>query len=320
MYGALGHTRIMGLGSVLCLAGCGPAVAVDNSDTTTTSQGTASATSLNTQSATLQSSSSVDVTTGSRPRGTTGFSTSDSPADTLVGDAGFGYITDPDGGPNETYCTVWEDDGWCPRGEACRPFANDGGRTWNANRCSPIADDPDLIGDPCVVEDSAVSGFDSCEARSMCLGVDPKSLQGTCVAYCDGTEGAPVCADPTTTCAVGNDGVVAVCLPSCDPMLQNCGKGEICTGNWGEPARFFCMLPSVPYFNAAGVQPAACDQGNVGVSPELVDGCLKGEPCCTSFCDPSLPDSCMDGLECTLWTAEGMCPGICDEAICLSPG
>lgn len=301
--------------------GCGPAVAIESSGASTGAQSTTSTTSVSTDSSTtVQGSTAEPSTTGSVSTTTTGFASSGNQTDTVVGDDGWGgFITDPDGGSADGDCWTWDDDIWCARDEECKPWSNDGGTVWNATRCLPVPDDPALIGDSCLVEDHPVSGWDNCEAGSMCFGADPKSLQGTCAAFCSGSPDIPTCADPGTMCVIGNDDAVAVCLPTCDPAAQNCANGDVCVGNYPEQGGFFCIPPGTPYVNDAGVQPGACVAGQVGVSSDLVGACVGDEPCCTGFCDPSQPDPCGAGLECTLWTPEGMCPGLCDEAVCLSP-
>ena len=251
--------------------------------------------------------STSDTTTGSTPGDSSSSSTSDLSS---------GFIVNPDGGFVDIDCRIWSDD--CPVGEACRPWSNDGGPSWNVTRCIPLAEAPDLAGESCTTQLSPLTGLDTCEPRAMCFDVDPDTLQGTCVAYCQGDPEGPSCADPTATCVSGNDGVIALCLNTCEPLLQNCANEEMCTGNFGESA-FFCMPPGTPYINEAEVQPAACDVGQIGVVPDLVAGCLEDEPCCTPFCDLSVTDSCDEGLECVPWTPEGECVGVCDEGLCLSP-
>src|SRR6187431_2409029 len=75
-------------------------------------------------------------------------------------DGGFddaGFIQDPDGGGVSIECDGWAQD--CQAGEKCMPWANDGGMTWNAMRCSPLAPDPALAGEACTVEGAAFSGI-----------------------------------------------------------------------------------------------------------------------------------------------------------------
>ncbi|MBV1859204.1 MAG: hypothetical protein KUG77_12390 [Nannocystaceae bacterium] len=313
------HSRGAGLAALLI--GCGPAVATndsgdsdastDSSQTTSGLPGTASTPTTSTP----VTSATVGTDTGSPDPPPTGSTLSDA-SSSSTSQRSSGFAGDPDGGVADIDCYVWEDG--CPLGEACRPWSSDGSHSWNRTRCISISDTPDLVGEPCTTESSPLSGLDTCEPRSMCFDVDPDTLQGTCIAYCDGTPDAPVCADPTTTCVIGNDDMIALCLSTCDPLQQNCANEEMCTGNLGESA-FFCMPSGTPYINEAQVQPAACDVGQVGVVPDLVDECLEGEPCCTTFCDLTVADSCDAGLDCLPWTPDGSCLGFCDEGLCVSP-
>src|SRR5690606_34162493 len=129
-----------------------------------------------------------------------------------------------DGVPRCSMCDVWAQD--CPEGEKCSAWANDGGESWNATICVPVGEDKP--GEPCTAEGSPLSGHDSCELGAMCWDVDPETLEGTCVGLCDGSEDAPTCAEPMTTCAITNGGVLNLCLPTCDPFLQDCGQTESC--------------------------------------------------------------------------------------------
>lgn len=319
----MGLSRWLGSSVALWLGACGPAVAVDVDGTSTSAPPRGSSTTGGVSAGGTSSGGSTvtgPASTTVIPPGTTSTSPgSGSGSDTEVGETGRDFIMEPDGLVSELFCGVWEDENQCLRGQDCSPFSNDGTPTWNASICTPLPDEPDFVGEPCVIEDSPVSGVDSCEAKSMCFGVDPKTLAGTCVAYCLGEAKNTSCADPSTTCVVGNDYVIAMCLPSCDPVLQDCANGEMCVGNYGEQTGFFCSPPGTPYVNLAGVQPAACTVGQVGVLPELIDDCMEGEPCCAQFCDLPQPEQCTPGLECTAWTAEGTCPGGCSEGVCLSP-
>jgi hypothetical protein len=137
-----------------------------------------------------------------------------------------GFITDPDGGGVSIECSIWDQD--CDEGEKCAPWANDGGSAWNATKCVPVDANPSQVGDSCTVEGSGVSGVDTCDVSSMCWDVDPETNEGTCIAFCSGSENAPVCDDPTTSCSIANEGVLTLCLPSCDPLSQDCPDGQAC--------------------------------------------------------------------------------------------
>src|SRR5687768_4646140 len=153
--------------------------------------------------------------------------------ETSVGDASVGFIISSDAivcgaaVPPGTlahcsWCDPFAQD--CPDGEKCMPWANDGGDDWNATRCSAIEARPAQVGEACVVQDSAVSGVDDCDLGLVCAFVDPTTLEGTCVAMCGGSQADPICARGDT-CLIAFDGVITLCLPACDPLLDDCALG-----------------------------------------------------------------------------------------------
>jgi hypothetical protein len=235
------------------------------------------------------------------------------------------FIVDPDFGGAVTECDPYVQD--CPEGEKCNAWADDGGSSWNALGCFPIDDNPDQIGDPCTVEGSGVSGIDSCDIGLMCWDVDPETNMGTCISLCQGSPDDPTCPDPLTICIIANDGVLNLCLPMCDPLVQDCGLGEACypisdgfvcapdasgddLGAYGDPCE---------YINA-------CDPFNACVNPDTVPGCAGAAGCCSPFCDVTDPTSSMScpgfagGQECIAWFEEGLAPpGFEDVGVCAIP-
>ncbi len=128
--------------------------------------------------------------------------------------------------------------------EKCMPWANDGGGQWNSTRCSPVADNPGQPGDPCTVEGNALSGIDDCDIGMMCWDVDPATNAGTCVSMCNSNQcnPDPSCEDPSTTCAIAYDGNIALCLPTCDPLMPDCSPEQGCY----ETANGSFCLPDAP--------------------------------------------------------------------------
>jgi hypothetical protein len=252
-------------------------------------------------------------TTG--PEGSTGMEETSGPS----------FLQEPDGGGVAVECDVWEDD--CPEGEKCMPWANDGGNSWNATRCSPLAPDPGQVGDPCTVEGSGVSGIDTCTSRSMCYYVDPETNEGICIGFCDGTPAAPTC-DAGYICTIVNDGVLTLCRPECDPLLQNCeGTNVAClqaTGNDG----FTCIIDASGEAGAAG-DPCefinSCDPGLACMGAEGVPDCGGATGCCTEFCDLTEPDPAAGctlggGVDCVGWWEDGQAPpGYEHVGICVIP-
>ncbi|HET6584158.1 MAG TPA: hypothetical protein VFG69_11935 [Nannocystaceae bacterium] len=178
-------------------------------------------------------------------------------------------------------CDPWAQD--CPVGEKCMPWGNDGGAWWNATRCSPVVPNPAQIGDACLVEGSGTSGIDDCDLGLMCLWVDPATNTGTCVAMCQGSPDDPQCGDPATVCVVAVEDVLVDCLPTCDPLLQDCPANATCVPY--EDA-FVCGDASESPVPAG--QPCAtpwdCDAGSLCVIADLVPDCVE-DACCTPFCD-----------------------------------
>lgn len=244
----------LSLFTALGLTACGPAVLVDEGSTgegesssmATTDEGSSvppnpsspSPTSpgSGTGNASTVTTSPPDATTvtTSPPETTEDFGSSDS-GSTVTGS---NFLPDPacTDGPCSSSCDVWEQD--CAEGDACKPWANDGGMAWNDTRCAELDPDPAQLGDACTVEGSSTSGIDSCDIGLMCWDVDGETLEGTCIGLCEGTQRDSSCADPGTTCVVFNEGALPICLLSCDieggigcPPDMECypaSKGDVC--------------------------------------------------------------------------------------------
>jgi hypothetical protein len=238
------------------------------------------------------------------------------------GDTGSMFIMNPDGGGATNECDIWAQD--CPEGEKCMPWANNGGDSWNATRCSPIDDNPGQPGDTCTVEGDGVSGIDSCDIAAMCWDVDGETNTGICVGFCEGTEDAPFCSNPDEGCSISNDGVLILCLAYCDPLLQDCPDGSAC---YPEDNGFFCSPDaSGPELGAIG-DPCeyinVCDPGGWCAAAETQPDCGGAIGCCAAYCDITDPDAsatCPAGTECIAWHMEGTAPpGEEDIGVCVIP-
>lgn len=216
-----------------------------------------------------------------------------------------GFICKPDAIAEEPECDVWAQD--CPEGQKCAPWVSDGGVAWNSLRCVDVDANGGQPGDECEAEGGGASGIDDCAIGSMCWNVGQEGT-GFCVAFCDGTQQNPTCGDIATTCIIANDGVLNLCLPICDPLLQDCGDGQACY-----PAGdAFACAPDVSgelgLFGDACGGINTCDAGLLCVNPELVPDCA-GEGCCTSFCEIGDGTVCQgQGQECVTWYEEGEAP------------
>jgi hypothetical protein len=265
---------------------CGPAVEVPGED-----GGTAGATTSTSETSPLPGTS---TSTGVPPSSTTTASTVDPDSGSGSSDGGHvDFIVPTDTVLCHCECDVWAQD--CPRGHKCNPWANDGGVVWNATRCVPVDADPGAPGDPCTVEDNAATGFDSCEAGAMCWRVDPDTLTGECVGFCTGDHLDPQC-PPSTTCLIANDGVLVLCLPTCDPILGDCQEGEQCIPQ-AEDGSFICVVtgaePRAGYGDPCEYV-TSCDDGLTCVSSMQLQGigaCSPDVPsCCTAYCDLGAAD------------------------------
>ena len=174
----------------------------------------------------------------------------------------------------------------CPEGQKCAASI-EGGGNWDSVHCVNVIGE-DKPGDECTSEGTA-SGIDSCEKGAMCWGLDDMGV-GTCVALCTGTPGAPTCPN-SGMCTIANEGVLNLCLPGCDPLLQDCvDDSDACypvndvftcapdgSGEEGQ-ANDSCGFINV------------CDPGLMCAEPAFVGaGCPAGwTGCCTPFC--AFPD------------------------------
>jgi hypothetical protein len=237
------------------------------------------------------------------------------------------FIQQPDGGGEDIECDVWAQD--CPDDEKCMPWANDGGSSWNATKCSPLDQNPKQPGDDCSVEGSGVSGVDDCDVASMCWDVDPETNVGYCVSFCGGTADAPTCEDPETVCAIYNDGVLPLCLFGCDPLLQDCPNDDLCVPAPGADQGFVCVLDASGeegQFQDPCEYVNVCDPGLFCANADVVPGCQGSLGCCSEFCDLTDPDpnaACSgagQGQECVPWFEEGQTPpGLEHVGACVIP-
>ncbi|HEY8378611.1 MAG TPA: ribulose phosphate epimerase [Nannocystis sp.] len=311
------HIQRSLIGAALALSGCSDDGKSPQTTAATQSGGPTSASgdpstsdsdgSTSTPTSSTTSETTVAPTTGVHTSGTTEVD----PTATTSGSTGDcqGFICQTDQGGGDIECDVWTQD--CPPGQKCMPWANDGGGSWNATKCSPVDANPGQEGDPCTVEGSAVSGVDSCDVGLLCWYFDENN-NGTCIDMCKGSPDNPTC-DMGQLCDISNDGVLILCLNTCDPLVVDCPPGQICF-----PAQtgtdFICDFDASGDGGMYG-DPCAyinvCDPGLFCAVPEAVPGCESGDGCCTPYCDLTLPNNCPgkdQGQECVPWYPPGMAP------------
>ena len=299
------HRLITALGAALFVVACGPSQTVPTNTAGPSQDDTAGVPTAEPGSSTGSAKPTPPATTA---------------VDTTLGsstDDGGGFVPEHDRGSDQFECDLFKQN--CPLGQKCMPWANDGGGAWNATRCVPIADDPGQPGDPCTVMKSNTSGLDDCELGAMCWNVEPRTLNGTCIAMCTGSRSNPFCEDPDTYCAISSDGAILPCLFQCNPLLQNCPRGQACypindnwtcapdaserAGAYGDPCEFINV----------------CDPGLICLNAASVPDCAGAQGCCSEVCDLSDPAGdaqCMgapEGQICLAWWEEGDEPAGLDE-------
>jgi hypothetical protein len=295
------------------LVACGPVVAVEQGTTGEGSAGTI---------ATGPPATSTSTTTTSGGTTSPMEGTSAATFSFVVDDEGTSFdsaaFVIPDYPPGS--CDIWRQD--CPDGWKCSPMAAYS-RTWDTTRCTPLADDPVQPGDPCTMEGSSKSGIDDCEVGSTCFFVDDDTLQGTCVALCEGNSMNPICEDPSTACSITHGENLVLCLPRCHPLASDC-EGERPCVFVGQVA--VCWASAVPegegnygdtcsYINS-------CNPGLFCGNPDHVSECEAGaDGCCTPFCDldePTCPDEAL-GVECISFFGDDGPPEYADLGGCVIP-
>ena len=199
-----------------------------------------------------------------------------------------------------TPCDLFKQD--CPEGEKCSAYAEGGGSSWNASKCVPVQGDGQP-GEPCTAQDGGLSGLDDCAKEVMCWNVDEMN-QGTCVELCAVNESDPTCSDEENFfCACGGECLLALCLPHCDPLIQDCAGDDVCISVY----EYFSCALDVSGDEGQVFDPCeyanACDEGLMCVGSYGAEECDQEViGCCLPFCDVTDP-----GL---------VCPGV--GQMCLS--
>ena len=214
-------------------------------------------------------------------------------------------------------CDIWNQN--CPSGHKCAPWADNGGDAWNATKCFPLIGDG-APGDPCTAPDGPTAGPDDCALGVFCWDIDDTN-HGTCTAMCTGPIESPNC-PADSACSLTADGVLNLCLPTCDPLQQGCPDDQLCIMiNSGD---FVCIL------DASGVagqvnDPCefinACDPGLACLNaPDATSACDQNATgCCQPFCKfPDAPCPNPD-QQCTQWFDQPIPPGSEDIGVCAIP-
>jgi hypothetical protein len=257
------------------LLACGPKSPPSDGSSTTDAASTSTATSTSAPATTTTTTTDPTTTdpTTTDPTTTTTTATTTGAQD---------FILRSDGLHSSIQCDIFAQD--CAPGQKCAPWAEGGGSSWNATKCVDITGDG-APGEPCTAPEGGMAGLDDCALGVFCWDVDENN-QGTCVAMCTGTFDAPLC-PPLTQCALTSEPILALCLTECNPLLQDCGDGDLCVA---QSNSFGCAL------DASGAE------GQVNDPCEFLNACDKGLACidsalASSVCDPMVLGCCQPFCE-----------------------
>jgi hypothetical protein len=199
-----------------------------------------------------------------------------------------------DGGePGSEPCDLFAQE--CPEGEKCTLYAKEGSSYLDWSKCVPVTGDG-KPGEPCTTVGGGLSGIDDCEEGAMCWDIDAEN-EGFCIEMCSGSAASPVCKDPDASyCHINSDGVVNLCRPYCDPLIQDCTDDALCIPLYGQ---FLCV-------------PAPNQLGQLFDPCELANDCERGLMCSPSAsaieCDADVQACCLPF--CDLTDAGASCPGV----------
>ncbi len=224
-------------------------------------------------------------------------------------------------------CDLFQQD--CPFAEKCFAYDEDQDGVYDGGYCAPLEGDA-LLGAACSIDESGYSCFDTCARGLRCWHVDPERGEGSCAALCGGDAEAPECDAPGFTCLLMDGGALNVCVPICDPLLQDCDPLESCVGSPVD-LEFLCV-PNASDGETPTGAPCdalnACAPGLMCVDAEMFpapDECGDGPGCCAPFCDLQNGNEDCQGLgvpnlACEPYFEEGMMPGVNDVGLCRPAG
>ena len=294
------------------LVSCGgpyTATSTSASDTSTGTSDTSAGTDGGTSTTSGASSSAASTSAGTSASAETTDATDDatSTSSTTAGDTECEFVCATDMPPAVLECDEWTQD--CPEGQKCAAF---GDGVWDSTHCVPVIGDGQP-GDPCVAPKGPTAGEDTCAKGVMCWAVSEETNEGVCVALCAGNPRSPECALPNTHCYIWSNGVASLCLPYCDPVLQDCQEG-VCVPDDGY-GQFSCAADESGGVHPAGAPCEAhseCNAGNACSSVALYPhpDCEDALGCCAPYCDLNDPQCPSEppGLACAPWYEEGQAP------------
>lgn len=214
-------------------------------------------------------------------------------------------------------CDIYAQD--CPDGEKCVAWVKG---VWSGTHCAAVDPNPKAVGEPCTVQKRGIK-LDDCEEGAICWNVPVDSMIGVCVAQCTGTADAPMC-PPGDACVGTSNLSLKLCLPSCDPLQQDCpSMGEAC---YPANGTFVCATDASGDGGAQGDPCAFINVCDAGLACVNLLGC---DACCSAFCqldaaytteDPPSPKCPDPAMGCVAWYKPGEAPpGRENVGVCLVP-
>jgi hypothetical protein len=172
--------------------------------------------------------------------------------------------------------------------------------------------DAHQLDEPCTQTGPAGRWYDDCDVGLLCWNADPRG-NGICWAQCAGDPSAPTCPE-MSSCSFSSSGVIALCLPQCDPLAQGCPAGQAC---YPINDHFTCAPDASGDLGVHG-DPCrcinSCDPGFICIGADAHTDCASGIGCCSTFCDHTdrtSDDACAaldPGQSCEAWFVAGMAP------------
>ncbi len=269
------------------------------------------------------SSSSASAGSGSEGSGSEGETGESGSTMTTTSDSSGSFVgTDAAMSCGES-CDIWTP-GDCGSGQKCTAVGCEVGTTaWDSNVCRDVQGTKQL-GDECEYLGTGIDGNDDCDDGTMCWNVDADTGLGTCIAFCTGSAAAPSCASGTS-CVIANDGVLPICLPGCDPLVQDCDNGDLCIPDFNDTG-FVCVLDAsggmAPYGTPCEYA-NSCNNGLICIASEAVPepDCATASGCCSPMCDINEANTCPGaGQSCeSLYEAGMEPPGYEHMGVCAVP-
>ena len=200
------------------------------------------------------------------------------------------------------------DDGTCEEGYKCAPVFDpvEGLEMW----CVELQEPTQAIGDPCELICGDTDGVDTCDFGSTCV-ID------VCRELCNPVSG--LCSQADHFCFVEEKLLpFGVCLPSCDPLQQDCPDEFTCIPNY--PTGYVCVPDASGGLGDQGsscVFENSCNPGFICIAPES-EGCESPSGCCSSYCELSDP-ACNNPVHECLPVMEPAPPSFEDVGVCALP-